>query len=71
MRFAFVTAFVAALAIGVGVLAGRSPGMALLLVLGTLGLMLSIEHPELAVLGLIAYLPFEGWLLKFVPDGSY
>lgn len=70
MSSMLVVAIGIAAAVGLGMTAGRSPGTALLAAFAALGFFVSVERPDIAVLALAAYLPFEGWILKFVPDGS-
>jgi hypothetical protein len=59
-----------AAAIGLLVIA-LSPWKALMLVVGILFLAVALAKPEVIILFLVAYTPFEPFLLKFVPDDIY
>ncbi len=64
-----VLAALAAIVVGAVFSYGAGAGLALLLAVA--GIALSISRPGLTVLVLLAYFPFETWLLKFVPSGSF
>jgi len=48
-----------------------SPIFGLGLAFAWIVLLISLKKPQLAILGLAAYFPFESFLLKFVPDDTY
>lgn len=48
-----------------------SPFLGLGLVAAWVILLISLKKPQIAILGLAAYFPFESFLLKFVPDDVY
>ena len=58
-------------AVLVGLVFALEPGLGLALVMALGGAALAVSRPDITVLVLIAYIPFENWLLKFVPDGSF
>jgi hypothetical protein len=63
-----VAAVVGCVALGVSV---PFVGPMTLAVLAAVGLFaLAVARPDIVVIGLIVWLPIEGWVLKFVPGGS-